>query len=92
MILLDTDVVIDIWRRLPRLSRVSDEQIVLPGFVVMELVSKRELRLLNTHFRGVSIVWPAQNVCDNALADFARLRFSHGIGLLDTLVAHIAVD
>lgn len=100
MILIDTDVAVDVWRGLPQagewLARLTREQIALPGYVVMELVegcrSKAELRLLNTRIRGVPIVWPPPIVCDNALTDFARLRFSHGIGLLDMLIAHTAMD
>lgn len=42
MILLDTDIMIDLSRKYPPalawLSSVGDEEIVLPGFVVMELI------------------------------------------------------
>ena len=42
MVLLDTDVMIDILRQFPPavswLDSLNDEQIVLPGFVIMELI------------------------------------------------------
>ena len=42
MILVDTDVVIDLLRNVPQaaqwFSALGDEVIVLPGYVVMELV------------------------------------------------------
>jgi predicted nucleic acid-binding protein len=42
MILLDTDVMIDLLRRYPpavaRLESLGNEEILLPGFVVMELL------------------------------------------------------
>ena len=42
MILLDSDVMIDLFRQRPPavswLDRLGDEEILLPGFVVMELL------------------------------------------------------
>jgi len=44
MILLDTDIVIDVLREYPPavawFQSVANEEIVLPGFVAMELIQK----------------------------------------------------
>lgn len=100
MILLDTDVVIDLWRKLPQaaewLGTVSDEDIALPGYVVMELVqgcrSKAELQTIEQQLLRATVVWPSADTCDQALSTFAGLRFSHGVGLLDALVGHLAAE
>jgi hypothetical protein len=100
MIVLDTDVVVDLLRRLPQatewFSSLGDEQLLLPGYVAMELVqgcrSKAELNALENQIREAYIAWPTPEICDDALAIYSSLRFSHGIGLLDTLVGRLAVS
>jgi len=99
MILLDTDVIVDLWRKLPQaigwLSSISDEDILLPGYVVMELVqgcqSKAQLQMIEQQLLSATVVWPTPETCDEALSTYARLRFSHGVGMLDALVGHLAV-
>ncbi len=100
MLLLDTDVMIDILRgydpALHWLGTVSGESIVLPGFVVMELIqgcenhNERDLLLRETEqFR---IKWPSPETSQHALTTFADVHFSHGTGLLDALIGQLAVS
>lgn len=39
----------------------------------------------------LSVVWPAPTDCDRALADFRAFHLSHGLGLLDALIAACAI-
>jgi predicted nucleic acid-binding protein len=39
----------------------------------------------------LTIVWPTEVDCNRALSDFVTYRLSHGLGLLDALIAASAV-
>ena len=98
MDLLDTDVLIDVQRGHPPalawFASLTDLPAV-PGFVVMELVQDarnpgevRQALKLVAPFR---IVWPTEADCSRALFDFTAYHLSHGLGLLDALIAACAV-
>ncbi|MCS6831231.1 MAG: PIN domain-containing protein [Armatimonadota bacterium] len=100
MILLDTDVMVDLLRQYPPAMRWFNsldegEEIAVPGFVVMELVqgcrSKQEQRRLLQVLVPYAIVWLDPGECENALRTFIRFHLSHHIGLLDVLVAQTAI-
>lgn len=100
MILLDTDVVVDLLRQLPQavawFAGLADQEVLLPGYVAMELVqgcrSKSDLGTLEQHIRKMRVVWPEPEVCDTALTTYARSRVTHGLGLLDALVGQLSVS
>ncbi len=100
MILVDADVMVDVLRNLPQavswFSGLGDEVVVLPGYVAMELVqgcrSRADLDALDQRISKTMIAWPDAETCDQALATYARARFSHGLGLLDALVGHLALS
>jgi predicted nucleic acid-binding protein len=100
MILLDTDVMIDLLRQYPPavtwLGNVGEEEIVLPGFVVMELIqgcsNSAEQEKVEKNLRGHNIVWPSSGICNEALLVFARYHLSHKVGLLDSLIGQLAVS
>ncbi len=100
MILLDTDVVVDLLRRVPQavawFDSLADEELVLPGFVAMELIqgcrSRAELKVLQDGIRDMLVVWPSPEVCDGALHTYSASRFSHGVGLIDALVGQLAAS
>lgn len=100
MLLLDTDVMVDILRRyLPALSwleSVSDMRIALPGFVVMELIQgckdKQEQDRLKKNFEKFDIIWPEKETCQRALNTFSMFYLSNGIGIIDSLIGQIAAD
>jgi predicted nucleic acid-binding protein len=98
MILVDTDVMIDIQRghahALTWFAGLT-ELPAIPGFVVMELVqdarNTREIRRALKLVAPLQIIWPTKADCARALADFAAYHLSQGLGLLDSLIAASAV-
>jgi len=99
MIILDSDVVIDFLRRYPPaiawLRTLGDEEIALPGYVVMELIqgcsNKVELRALKRFISDFEVVWPTVETCDKAVEVFSQYNLSHSLGLLDTLIGQTAI-
>ena len=100
MIILDTDVMIDILRQyLPALAWLSflgEEEVALPGFVIMELIqgckNKAEQEKMERELGAYRVAWPSPEICDKALSVFARYYLSHGPGILDALIGQMAVD
>ena len=98
MDLVDTDVLIDVQRgHPPALAWFAGqtELPAVPGFVVMELLqdarnaheTRRSLKLV----APLRIVWPTGVDCNRALSDFTAYHLSHGLGLLDALIAACAI-
>ncbi|MBM4330732.1 MAG: type II toxin-antitoxin system VapC family toxin [Deltaproteobacteria bacterium] len=100
MILLDTDIMIDVLRDYPPaivwLNSHGDEIIVLPGFVVMELIqgckTKREVAKVRKKLSSFEVLWPTPEVCNEALDIFAIHHRSHQIGIIDVLIGQLAVS
>ncbi|MEW6482344.1 MAG: type II toxin-antitoxin system VapC family toxin [bacterium] len=99
MILVDTDVMIDLLREYPPavawLDFLGEEEIVLPGFVVMELIqgcrNKTEQEKVEKELGTYSVVWPSSKICDEALSALVRYHLSHRLGILDALIGQMAV-
>jgi len=92
--LLDTDILIDIQRgHAPALAWFADleELPLVSGFTVMELIqdapSAQHVRKALTLVSPFPIVWPTEAECSRALANFTACHLSHGLGLLDALIA-----
>lgn len=100
MILCDTDVMVDILRgqavALAWLASISTETIALPGIVMMELIqgcrTKAEQQRMQKSLKDYPLLWPSQEACNRALKHFASHYPSHGIGILDAIIAEIAVE
>lgn len=99
MILVDTDIVIDLLRNYPParvwLETLDNEELLLPGIVLMELIQgcrdKTEQHRIEVFKDQLYIVWPSPSQCDKALAVFASCYLSHSLGILDALIAQTAV-
>jgi tRNA(fMet)-specific endonuclease VapC len=99
MILVDTDVAIDILRGHPPalnwLQSLGSTPLGLPGLVVMELLqgcqNKGEQQRVEKFCQPYTLCWPAEAHCQRALQDFAAFHLSNNLGLLDSLIAHTAV-
>jgi predicted nucleic acid-binding protein len=98
MLLLDTDVLIDVQRGYaPALDWFAslEELPSVPGLVVMELTQdardRQQVRQAQRLVLPFPVVWPTQADCDRALSDFTAYHLSHRLGLLDSLIAACAV-
>lgn len=98
MNLVDTDVLIDLRRgHRPALAWFAGLQILpgIPGFVAMELIqdarNAKEVRQAIQLVSPFPIVWPSDVDCARALSDFSIYHLSHGLGLMDSLIAACAI-
>jgi predicted nucleic acid-binding protein len=100
MILLDSDVMIDLLRQYPPAMQWfdaldEDEEIALSGYVVMELIqgcrNEVEQERLQRALVPYGVVWPSPVDCDKALEVFRQYHLSHSAGLLDVLIGQTAV-
>ncbi len=100
MILLDSDVLIDLLRKYPPAIAWFDtlpenEELMVSGYVVMELIqgcrNKTEQERVQRQLGPYGIVWLSQTDCDTALDVFGRYRLSHNAGLLDVLIGQTSV-
>lgn len=95
--LLDTDILIDVVRRHPGAIAWFGNLPTLPavcGFAALEItygcLNTAELRAVQTFLRPFPIVWPSEVDLQRALGDYARFRLSHGISVMDALIAATA--
>jgi predicted nucleic acid-binding protein len=98
MLILDTDVLIDIQRgNIPAINWFAGlpELPVVPGFVAMELMqdaqNSDQIRQVQQLIAPLTIVWPSTIDCNLALQLFSRLHLSHRLGLIDSLIAATAL-
>jgi len=96
--LLDTDVLIDVQRgHPPAVEWINGlkELPALPGIVAMELIqdarNAREVQFALKFVAPLRIVWPSEADASRALSIFAAYHLSHGLGLLDSLIAATAI-
>ena len=96
--ILDTDVLVDLLRGHPPAIAWFGSLIApvaVCGFAALELaqgcVNKRELKRIRKVLAPFPLVWPNAADMLRAYDDYAGLPLSHGIGLLDALIATTAV-
>ena len=99
MLLLDTDVMIDLIRQYPPavawLAAQGTEEIVLPGFVVLELIqgcrNKVEQERVERIVGRCRVVWPTEAECNAAVRTYAQYHLSHNLGFIDALIGQTAL-
>jgi predicted nucleic acid-binding protein len=98
MLLLDTDVLIDIQRGYaPAIAWFARLQEIpsVPGLVVMELIqnaqNKQKIREVLKLVAPLPVVWLTEADCERALSTFLIYHLSDRLGLLDSLIAACAV-
>ncbi len=97
--LLDTSVVVDLWRRHPpALSWAEAHREFVIGIhvlVAIELVDgvrgSEELVHIDRLLVGYEVVYLTPSDCAWASEQHRRLRLSHGVGVIDALIASSAV-
>lgn len=99
MIILDSDLAIDILRRHPPAiawARSTTAPVCLPGVVALELYNgchnKAQMLTLQGQIARFAILWPSPAESNAALANFAMAHLSHSLGLLDSLIAATALS
>jgi hypothetical protein len=98
MILLDTDVMVDILRGYEPAKDwlESVQEIGVPGLVAMELVqgcqNAKEQKQLEKALSEYQLYWPNEDHCNLALTSFSSHHLSDNIGLLDALIAETAIE
>src|SRR5687768_13089582 len=98
MLLLDTDVCVDLLRsHPPAVAWYSglQEPTALPGFVVLELLrgcyNNREVHQLRKAIASFPVYWPTEIDCERAVDTYARAHLSHNLGMFDALIAQCAL-
>ena len=100
MILLDSDIVIEVLRERPAAiewfnSIESSEGVALPGYVVLELASgcrdRNELRRLQRWAEDCRVLWLPISECQTALQHYFEVTLRNAIDVIDMLVARIAL-
>jgi predicted nucleic acid-binding protein len=96
--IIDTDVLVDILRgHRPALTWFSTltERPRTSGFCALELVSgcrtQAEVRKTKSFLADLVVIWPTEADLERSLSDYAALRHSKGLGVLDALIATTAV-
>jgi predicted nucleic acid-binding protein len=97
VIILDSDVAIDILRSHPPamqwVSAVKDI-VALPGFAVMELYqgcyNKQQRANLERELQRFLVVWPAESGLEEAVKVHASAHLTHSMGILDALIGATA--
>jgi len=99
MILIDTDIMVDVLRHheaaINWLGSQGSDVVSLPGLVAMELLQGcrdgEEQRQVEATLSPYRLYWPNPEDCERAYADFSDHRLSHGLSILEALIAQTAV-
>lgn len=98
--LLDTDVMIDVQRQHPAAvawyTSAPQGSLGLPGYVLMELYqsaqNQRQTLAVDRFTLFLPLIWPTDAESLQAVRNFRSLHLSHGLGLIDSLIAATALS
>jgi predicted nucleic acid-binding protein len=100
MVLVDTDVMVDVLRSYPPamewMRTRAAENLTLPGFVLLELIEgcpdksgqDRVLKLA----KRCEIAWLSEEASDRAATLFGTYRLSRGLDMIDALIGQTALE
>ena len=101
MILLDSDVAIDVLRGLPPAinwfsARPQDEVVIIPGYVAMELIwgtrDTQDQRETERWLSQFQIAWIEPTQCQQAYQTLNAVHLRNAIDTLDMLIAYVAIS
>jgi predicted nucleic acid-binding protein len=100
MIIVDTDVIVDVTRGHPPtlhwLATVSTETLAISGFSVFELLAGcrngAEQQRVDRTLNRFNVVWPSTAHCSVGLQTYRSLSLSTGISAFDILIGQTAVE
>lgn len=99
LLVVDTDVLIDVQRGFaPALLWLAtlSEPPAITGFTALELIQdardRNEVEKARSPVRPLAVFWPSTHASNRALECFANKHLSHGIGLLDILIAFTVIE
>jgi predicted nucleic acid-binding protein len=100
MLLLDSDVLIDVLRQynpaVGWLAASVGQPLSVPGYVAMETIrgcaNRIEVRRVEGLLESFNIIWPSSAGCSRALELMKQFQLSHKIGVIDSLIAQTAID
>lgn len=97
--ILDTDVLILLEKENPAAIGWYSGLVETPfvaGFAALELLNGSEnaadLRRIELFLKDFMLLWPDEAALDRAALEYGALRLSHGIGVLDMLIAVSAIS
>jgi len=100
MILVDTDILVDIQRQYPPAiewltSLGLNTSLAISGFSLFELMTGAENRLqmqrIKKIFKPLPLFWPTAGDYRRAIQTFSTARLSHGSSIADILIGETAV-
>jgi hypothetical protein len=100
VLVLDTDVIVDILRRyqpaVQWLEQNRQEQFVISGFSAMEVLAgckdKQEQDAIQRQlFSRFRIAWLAEAECERALQMYSTIHLSNQLGIIDALIGRTAL-
>ena len=99
MILADTDIIVDMLRGHPPaiawLNSLGTQRISIVGFTALKVIQgcpdATILKRAQQRLHDYEVVWPTISDSDRALERFGPKRLSHGLDVLDCLIAETAI-
>jgi predicted nucleic acid-binding protein len=99
MILIDTDIAIDLLRGQDAAFRwfaALPEIVTMTGYSAMELLNgcqnSKDLRHIQGFINDISLIWPSDRACTAGLEAFESVHLKNAIGILDMLIAQAAIE
>ncbi len=99
MILIDTDIIIDIYRGYQasiEWKNMIQDEIIISGYTGLELINgcinSKDLNKIKSLLISYSLVWPAIETSNEAFHTFSKLKLKAGIDFIDCLIGHTAVE
>lgn len=99
IVLLDTDVLIDVARAVPKAVswlKTLQSEIGVSSLVAMELINgclnKQEQRNMQRTLDKLHIFYINKTYAKKALTTFSEVHLRNGIGIIDVLIAYTAIQ